>query len=556
MELSPKQWREERERLLAERDYALGGMAKLQESVDELMRMIAGQNDRLGQLVSMLRRREEQLKRSEREVRKLRRKLGLDDPDPEPDAQPVPEAEDTPSTTSPNETSPSADPGPKAKASPKGEPDADASSSKPRPRPRSRGGRRPPPEHLPSDVEHHEVCACGHCGGRTIRRDVLTTRLYTVIPSYVRCRVITRNRDICVDCGKPTTASMPPMPVKRALYDNRFLAWLVVMKFVLLVPLDRVRTLLLSQGIDIAMGTLVSLIERAADLLDPIDGEHLKQLRAGALMAFDGTGLKVLVQDHKGRAWDGYFEVFTWDELTVFQFDMTKHADRLQQRIREYAGIIVCDAESRNAAGAPDATLAYCNAHPLRKFRDAKKAQPVLASEGEAFIQELYTLEHEADRLELAGVDRVAYRQRHSRAVLERFRVWLEGVLALELPPTDPVARVARYYLKNWTSLTLFVDHAEIPLDNNASEREFQRHAKLRLASLFAGSVEGAHRWATLFGVVRTAQKCELDVSAYLNWVFDRRGSHRHQYAMAAAELTPMAYRDLVDSVAKEAKAA
>ena len=38
----------------------------------------------------MLRRREAELKRSAAEVRHLRRKLGLDDPDPEPDAAPIP----------------------------------------------------------------------------------------------------------------------------------------------------------------------------------------------------------------------------------------------------------------------------------------------------------------------------------------------------------------------------------------------------------------------------------------------------------------------------------
>ena len=43
------------------------------------------------------------------------------------------------------------------------------------------------------------------------------------------------------------------------------------------------------------MSTLVSLIERAADLLDPIDGQHWKTLLAGSWMATDGTGLKVLV---------------------------------------------------------------------------------------------------------------------------------------------------------------------------------------------------------------------------------------------------------------------
>ena len=79
---------------------------------------------------------------------------------------------------------------------------------------------------------------------------------------------------------------------------------------------------------------------------------------------------------------------------------------------------------------------------------------------------------------------------------------------------------------------------------NNISEREFQRHAKLRFASLFAGSPEGGHRWATLLGVVQTARKCDIDVFSYLTWMFERRGSHRHKFGMTAAELTPMAYRE------------
>ena len=533
----PDEWKKEFERLRSERDQAHRQIGSLQASIDQLTRMMASQNDRLDDIVAMLRRREAQLRRAEAENRKLRRKLGLDDPDPDPD----PVAGPVPNDETPEDPEPGGDAS--ASSGPEGSGEH-ASAPDKKPRPRSRGGRRPPPDHLPEDDERHVVCACGYCGGRVFKRDVLETRVYTVVPSYVRCRHIKRERVICADpsCNQPTTAPMPPMPCDRALYDCRFLAWIVVMKFVLLVPLDRIRLLLQSQGVDIAMSTLVYLIERAATLCDPIDGEHMKQLRAGAWMCFDGTGLKTLVLG-QDKAWDGYLEVYTRDELTVFQFDLTKHADRLQRRIRDFTGILVCDAETRNAAGAPGATLANCNAHPRRKFRDAERVQPRLALQGARFIQALYELEHEADQLELTGHERVDFRRRRSRRVLRRFEQWLRGVLARDLPPSDPVRKVAKYYLAHFDDLTRFVEHAEVPLDNNAAEREFQRHAKLRLASLFAGSPEGGHRWATLLGVVRTAQKCELDVFGYLNWLFERRGSHRKRFAMSAAELTPRAYK-------------
>ncbi len=66
---------------------------------------------------------------------------------------------------------------------------------------------------------------------------------------------------------------------------------------------------------------------------------------------------------------------------------------------------------------------------------------------------------------------------------------------------------------------------------------------KLRLASLFAGNVRGAHRWATRLGVVRTAQKHGLDVEAYLRGLSERGGTHGARFGMKAAELAPAAYK-------------
>lgn len=66
---------------------------------------------------------------------------------------------------------------------------------------------------------------------------------------------------------------------------------------------------------------------------------------------------------------------------------------------------------------------------------------------------------------------------------------------------------------------------------------------KLRHASLFAGSVAGAERWALLLSVVRTAQKCGVDVEDYLTWVFEHMGTHRDRLGRTPDQLTPMAYR-------------
>jgi len=516
---------------------------RLQLSLDRIAEQMALQADDLRAIRKMLRRRETQLAKAEAEVRKLRRKLGLDDPEPEPDAAEVPDEdesadEDTDAGTDAAPTAP-APRSPKSKT----RSEADGPPKEPTPRKPRVGGRRAPPAHIPADREHYGVCACSRCGGRVLKRDVEQSAVYSAVRSYVRQRIIQRERVVCADpqCGAATTAPMPPMPCARALFDCSFLAWLVTMKFGYMIPLDRIQAQLASQGVFLATGTLVHLIERATALADAVDGEHMKQLRAGKYICFDGTGLKVLIAGQP-KAWDGYLEVYTREQVTVFQFDLTKHADELRERLGNLAAILVTDAESRNKAGAPNAKFGHCNAHVVRAFRDAARVQPTLAREGCAFVDRLHDVEQEARALGLVGEEFGQHRQK-CRPILTEFRAWLERIEQGDLPPSDPVLKIAKYYLRHWDGLTLFVEDPDIPIDNNEAEREFQRHAKLRLASLFAGSIEGAHRWATLLGVVRTAQKHDLDVQAYLTWMFERRGTHKARFGMRAKDLTPAAYK-------------
>lgn len=59
--------------------------------------------------------------------------------------------------------------------------------------------------------------------------------------------------------------------------------------------------------------------------------------------------------------------------------------------------VLVTDAESRNKAGAPGVTFAHCNAHIVRKLREAAKVQPVLAREGRTFLDALYDIVDDPD---------------------------------------------------------------------------------------------------------------------------------------------------------------
>ncbi len=334
-----------------------------------------------------------------------------------------------------------------------------------------------------------------------------------------------------------------PAPYERSKVTSDWLAWFVHSKFVLLSPLDRVRRDLAERGVPLAMGTLVGFIERAADLLAPIDGLHWKQLLAGSWMATDGTGIKVIVPQLP-VAHNGYIELYRNRECAVFQYDADKASDDVVAKLASFRGTLTADAEHRfNPVYASGAIVeAGCNAHGRRKFRDAEQTQPTLAVEGGAFIGAIYGEEEKARELGLQGETLRAHRRERMLPIVEQFERWL-AVVKPTLLPSEPLMAAVQYYLRHRDALFRFIDDPAVPIDNSPTEREFQNVAKLRLNMLFAGSTEGAHRACVLLGIVATCRAVGVPIQAYLAWVFDRLGTHRDLFGLQLEEMTPAAFK-------------
>lgn len=405
-------------------------------------------------------------------------------------------------------------------------------------------GRKPLPSHL--EAEEHELRPqmCSACGGSALDlADELVEEKLHVVKEHQRRRVVRRYTCRCRQCGERTTPRSLPAPYDRSKVTCEWLAWFVYQKFWLLTPLDRIRRDLGERGIPLAMGTLVSFIERAADLLAGIDGLHWKQLLASQWMATDGTGLKVIVPQLPA-AHNGYIELYRNDELAVFQYEPDKSGNVVAAKLRPFRGTLTGDAEHRfNLVFASGRVLeAGCNAHGRRKFRDAEDSQPVLAAEGGAFIGAMYGEEEKAQKLGLRGDALLAHRQKYIRPIADDFERWLDAVKPTLLP-SEPLAAAVNYYKNHRDALFRFIDDPRVPIDNSPTEREFQNVAKLRLNMLFAGSTEGAHRACILLGIIATCRALRVSAQAYLAWAFERLGTHRDVFGLPLEALTPAAFK-------------
>ena len=179
-------------------------------------------------------------------------------------------------------------------------------------------GRKPIPSHLEAEEHELRASACACCGktGLDVVDELIEEKLH-VVKEHQRRRVVRRFTSRCRACGERTTPRSLPAPYERSKVTCEWLAWLVYQKFWLLTPLDRIRRDLAERGVPVAMSTLVTLIERASELLSGVDGLHWKQLLASPWMATDGTGLKVLVPKLP-VAHNGYVELYRGVSEEIF----------------------------------------------------------------------------------------------------------------------------------------------------------------------------------------------------------------------------------------------
>jgi transposase len=491
-------------------DALLRENAELRASIGKLTDQLAKLNQRVAELLAVAQRRQ--------------RKPAVERP-----PVPAPHVDDDAKQTF--EARPKAPPKPAESARPK-------SRSKPT-------GRKPVPEHLEAEEHALRPASCAHCGSGAldVADEIVEEKLH-VVKEHQRRRVVRRTTSRCRKCGGRTTPRSLPSPYERSKVTCEWLAWLVHQKFALLTPLDRLRRDLAERGVPIAMSTLVSLIERAADRLAPVDGLHWRTLLEGSWMATDGTGLKVLVPKLP-LAHNGYVELYRNRQTAVFQYEADKSSDAVVTKLRPFRGTLTADAEHRfNAVYATGRVLeAGCNAHGRRKFRDAEETQPVLGAEGGAFIGAIYGEEEKAQKLGLVGDALREHRQRLIRPLADDFERWLDAVQPTLLP-SEPLMTAVRYYKNHRDALFRFIDDPDVPIDNSPTEREFQNVAKLRLNMLFAGSTEGAHRACVLLGIVATCRAIGVPVQAYLAWAFERLGTHRDVFGLALDQMTPAAFKN------------
>jgi transposase len=358
--------------------------------------------------------------------------------------------------------------------------------------------------------------ACPQCGDRLepLAGEAERSEMIDVVELTYQVVEVERKKYVCGCGGAVETASGPARAVEGGRYSLRFAIKVAFDKYVAHLPLERQTRLMAHHGLNVTSQTLWDQCSAVTAFLEPTYDAIFARLRASPVVGVDQTGWPDL-ENASLPPWQMW--CVTAPGIVYHRICDDKSARTFKSLLGAYEGWVVADALGTHQAGARECRgvrLAACWAHVLRRFRDAvvdfSEAQFMLA-----WIQDLYRIDASAKDM----AERARLRATESRAVTEKMKTWMQHATALK---TTSLGGAIRYTLGIWDRLTPFLDHPEIWLDNNPTERGIRGPVIGRRNYFGSKSARGTEVAAILYSLVESAKASGIDPIAYLTEVATR----------------------------------
>lgn len=324
---------------------------------------------------------------------------------------------------------------------------------------------------------------------------------------------------------KIVTAPGPQKMVAKGRFSLDFGLLVTVAKYYDHMPLELQSTQMLREGLEVRPNVLWNQIEHQAVHW----GSTVQAIRHEALetscVQTDDTGYPMLELGRK--LWHAF--VLSTPKVTYIEIAPGKDHKRVMEllthpKLGPYQGFLMCDGASTFTRAQQEmGTFVVANdwSHARRKFVEAAPDYPV-ANEVLDLIAKLFEIEREATQIpDMTLHDaRRKLRREKSKPVTDAIKKWLTETTA-SWGGAD-LNKAILYTDKRWKKLTLFLEHPEIPLHNNASEFALRKPVRGRKNFHGVKSPDGAKIASMAYTLCETARKNGILPSDYLREVFLR----------------------------------
>jgi transposase len=362
-------------------------------------------------------------------------------------------------------------------------------------------------------------------------------------------RVVIRRPTYRRGCRCPVrgvlAAPPAPKPIGKGRFTSRFLARLLVEKFVLGRPTHRIAAALAHDGLDLADGTLAGVLAACSDLLAPLAAKISERNAAAAHLHIDETRWQVYAtvegkDSHRWWCW-----VFAGPDTTVFTIAPSRSLKVLTAQLG-----VVLDPDT---GAVPDALPGgrrlllssdfytvyqsigrmdgvdnlWCWSHIRRYFVRAGDAHPDLQAWTQAWLERIGAL-YRAHSALAAPPD-----SPQQAEATEQFDAALAAIDSERHAQTanahlmHPAAvKVLATLDREWDGLTRHREFPELPLDNNSAERALRGPVVGRKNFYGSGSTASAELASRVWTIAATTERAGLNPLAYL-------GAYLHACAQA-----------------------
>jgi transposase len=381
---------------------------------------------------------------------------------------------------------------------------------------------------------------CKVCNKRFIEFPATDDSQEIVIRVRAHVRVIKRKQyTAACDCpGNPGIIAAPP-PAKLIPKGSLSVSvWVLVLidKFLLQRPTSRMLEFIrLTQGLDIPPGTVSGGLKRLAPLFEPQYEAIIERNRSDSRWHADETGWLVFYNEQaraieENNHWKLW--VFRSQSTVVYKIERTKEAKVVLEHYGPDAeGILNVDRFSSYKVLLRDGRilLAYCWVHVRRDFLKIAKDWPSRKDWAMAWVEKIGVLFRlNRERLQaLESKDGFALAQAKLKQAIERMAEERKAELAD--PKLHCACRKALTSLKrHWSGLVLFVEHPEVPMDNNQAERDLRGPVVGRKNFYGSGSHWSARLTAMMLTIFQTLLLEGINIqtwlTAYLETCAENRG--------------------------------
>lgn len=380
--------------------------------------------------------------------------------------------------------------------------------------------------------EEEKVCVT--CGSPLTEMKKEIRKELVIIPAEVKVIEHITYVYSCRKCDQEGTggfikrAKSPKALIPKSVISPSLMAYIINQKYTNAMPLYRQEQEFKRYDIHLTRQDLSNWTLKGAALLKSLFEELKQELLTNELLHADETTVEVLNEPGRKATSKSYEWLYRTTKnaqrpVIIYDYQVGRSGEYVKTFLKDWKGTYLhCDGYS-GYKKLENVTLCGCLVHAKRKFHEAWQVgqNNEEARKGEAYIQELFAIEHEADKLNYTAEKRLELRQKKSKKKLDEFYTWIDEINSKTLPQSL-LGKAITYALNQKEYLSNFLKDGRIQLSNNLAEQSIKMFVIGRKNWLFSNTPNGATSSSIIYSIIQTAIANNLKPTHYLEYVFEQ----------------------------------